>query len=159
MKIKLTCPVCDCSEIEGDICPNCETNLSTFRMLAELPALNRGKLKILLPVAIAMVFFVGMSLGATGNYLLSKQQSVVQTSTPISSPVRTSIQKTIKPCISGFFYTVRRGDSLSLIASRFYGNEKDWELITKVNPQVKERENSLVIGEKLLVPNLEDSCS
>ena len=37
MKTKLNCPVCARPEISGDICPNCETNLSLIRMLTELP--------------------------------------------------------------------------------------------------------------------------
>ena len=37
MKTHLTCPVCDRQEIEGDICPNCETDISLVRMLVELP--------------------------------------------------------------------------------------------------------------------------
>ncbi|WP_414542504.1 hypothetical protein [Nostoc sp. CCY0012] len=37
MTFHLTCPVCDRQEIAGDICPNCETDLSVVRMLVELP--------------------------------------------------------------------------------------------------------------------------
>ena len=37
MKQKITCPVCDRKEIDENICPNCETDLSLIRMLMELP--------------------------------------------------------------------------------------------------------------------------
>jgi hypothetical protein len=37
MNKKLSCPVCDRQEITESICPNCETDLSALRMLAELP--------------------------------------------------------------------------------------------------------------------------
>ncbi|NEP47143.1 MAG: peptidoglycan-binding protein, partial [Okeania sp. SIO2H7] len=37
MTLKLTCCVCDRPGIEGNICPNCETDLSMVRMLMELP--------------------------------------------------------------------------------------------------------------------------
>lgn len=175
MKTKLTCPVCDRPDIEGDICPNCETNLLTFRMLAELPVVEpnnslKPKIKTWLLVAIAMLLLVGISLGATGSYLLTKQQSE-SISTSISSSGSISTQQTnsfqsksiatssTQPCVSNLSYTVRQGDSLSLVASRFYGNEQDWQLIVKVNPQLKGRENSLEIGEKFLLPKLYRACS
>jgi nucleoid-associated protein YgaU len=175
MKTKLVCPVCDRPDIEGDICPNCETNLSTFRMLAELPIVEannsfRPKMKTWLSVAIAMLLLVGISLGATGSYLLSKQQ-LEPISTSVSSSRSISIQQTnssqsksiatssTQPCVSNLSYTVRRGDSLSLVASRFYGNEQDWQVIIKANPQLQGRENSLEIGEKFLLPKLYRACS
>ncbi len=37
MNHQLTCPVCDRSAIEINICPNCQTDLSLIRMLSELP--------------------------------------------------------------------------------------------------------------------------
>jgi C4-type Zn-finger protein len=37
MSTKITCPVCDRSAIEINICPNCQTDLSLIRMLSELP--------------------------------------------------------------------------------------------------------------------------
>ena len=53
---------------------------------------------------------------------------------------------------------VRKGDSLSLIASRFYGDFNFWSLISDANPQIQGRENSIEIGEVLLVPNLKANC-
>ncbi|MGD2181917.1 hypothetical protein [Lusitaniella coriacea] len=40
--ISLTCPVCNRPEIEGNRCPNCETDLSSVRMLIELPPVRQG---------------------------------------------------------------------------------------------------------------------
>lgn len=40
MSTKITCPVCDRSEIEINICPNCQTDLALLRMLTELPVLE-----------------------------------------------------------------------------------------------------------------------
>jgi hypothetical protein len=37
MSTKITCPVCDRSAIEINICPNCQTDLSLIQMLSELP--------------------------------------------------------------------------------------------------------------------------
>lgn len=174
MKIKLTCPVCDRPEIEDNICPNCETNLSLFRMLAELPVATeavesakrqRQNTTPWLPISIGIVLLIlGIGLGASGNYLLSRQKPIAQTSTPTANA--TSIKTSSKPELlaqekttcNGFYYIVLRGDSLSLIASRFYGDEAAWSFITEANPKIKGRENSLEIGEKLLIPNREESC-
>ena len=43
MTTKLTCPVCDRTEITTSICPNCETNLSSLKLLAELPIIESVK--------------------------------------------------------------------------------------------------------------------
>jgi hypothetical protein len=43
--MKTTCPVCNRSEIEIDICPNCETDLSAIRFLTDLPRLESKDLK------------------------------------------------------------------------------------------------------------------
>jgi C4-type Zn-finger protein len=40
MSTKITCPVCDRSELEINICPNCQTDLTLLRMLTELPLLE-----------------------------------------------------------------------------------------------------------------------
>jgi hypothetical protein len=54
---KLTCPVCDRIDIEGDICPNCETNLESVRILMELP-IERRSIPIFLAIVIALACFV-----------------------------------------------------------------------------------------------------
>ncbi len=46
MSIKLDCPVCGYKEIEKDVCPNCDTDLSLIRMLQELPQLDVSCLEI-----------------------------------------------------------------------------------------------------------------
>ena len=46
MSIKLDCPVCGYKEIQKDICPNCDTDLSLIRMLQELPQLDVSCLEI-----------------------------------------------------------------------------------------------------------------
>ena len=175
MKTKLTCPVCDRPEIEDNICPNCETNLSLFRTLAELPVVteaaslpkpkNHRKNWWLLGIGISLA--VGISLGF-GTYFLFEQHLMAQQTTPAadqmpiqsppSQPTATQSQMEENSC-GGFYYVVKPDDSLSLIASRFYGNENSWSLITQANPEIEERENFLEIGETLLVPNLRESCS
>ena len=64
MKTKLTCPVCDRTDIEGDICPNCETDLGSVRILIELPKEGRV-IPILLAIVIALACLVlGIMLSA-----------------------------------------------------------------------------------------------
>ncbi|NET89022.1 MAG: hypothetical protein F6K45_13180 [Kamptonema sp. SIO1D9] len=99
---KLTCPVCDRPNIEGDICPNCETNLSLVRMLMELPAqeenLNSPKSSFWrfytkkitsfnwLAVGLAiLLIIIGISLGFTANFFFSRQMPLLP-QTPSVSP-------------------------------------------------------------------------
>ncbi|MEC4894144.1 MAG: hypothetical protein SAL07_02095 [Oscillatoria sp. PMC 1051.18] len=91
---KLTCPVCDRPNIEGDICPNCETNLSLVRMLRELPAQKKQiassqsgfwrsftkKITDLnwLAVGLAiLLIIIGISLGFTANFFFSRQMPLL----------------------------------------------------------------------------------
>ena len=182
MSIKLTCPVCERSQIETNTCPNCETDLSTYRMLAELPvetpveAKQKQIIPLWLPVGAAvLLFLLGIGLGFAGNSVIARQPQITPPSTNISSsipetkPDRSVVTSVIaeKPqeikqpdfiSCGGFNYVVRRGDSLSLIASRFYGDSTSWSLISEANPELKGRESSIKIGEVLLVPNLITSC-
>ena len=181
MSIKLTCPVCERSQIETNTCPNCETDLSTYRMLAELPVETPVEIKeqkqtipLWLPIGVAVLFLLlGLGLGFAGNSVIAKQQQTAPTIN-ISSPTTTQIEKPTTPIIAektieketelkskscgGFNYVVRSGDSLSLIASRFYGDVNSWSLISDANPVIQGRENAIEIGESLFVPNLEINC-
>ena len=178
MSVKLTCPVCDRSQIETNTCPNCETDLSTYRMLAQLPVettIQATELKriipIWLPVGVAILFLLlGIGLGFASNSVIARQQpQTTPTSTTVSNPVPETVSPTVlekpqgveksesKSC-GGFNYIVKKGDSLSLIASRFYGDTNSWSRIIDANPELKGRESSIEIGELLLVPNLENNC-
>jgi hypothetical protein len=168
MSINLTCPVCDRPDVESDICPNCETNLSTFRILAELPIVEPKQalgstMKIWLLSGILAAFVLGMSLGATGGSLLSKQP-LPPTATPSSGSTTTNIQakstqaKSLNPCVTQFYYTVQQGDSLARIARRFYGDRQKLQLIIQYNPQLKGRENDIDLHEKLLMSKIYQAC-
>jgi LysM repeat protein len=167
MSINLTCPVCDRPDVESDICPNCETNLSTFRILAELPIVEPKQalgstMKIWLLSGILAAFVLGMSLGATGGSLLSKQPlPPTATSTPGSITTNTpakSTQATLNPCVGQFYYTVQQGNSLQRIARQFYGDRQKSKLIIQHNPQLKGRENDIDLHEKLLIPKFYRAC-
>lgn len=175
MKTYLTCPVCDRPKIEGDICPNCETDLSLIRKLTELPYApvatpvpqKSPAIASWVPIGVAiLILLLGIGLGAAGNsFYVQQQDTAVAT---VSPPVETGVQSSeiaeplsvikIPQTCSGFYYTVRRGDSLSGIAARFYGDGSLWPQIISANPQLQGRENSLEVGDKFLVPNLEENC-
>lgn len=183
MKTKLTCPVCDRVDIESDVCPNCETDLSLLRILAELPPVvaaspvtpQKQPIAVWWFASIAILILVsGMGLGVAGNFFYSQQkpssiataslktvQPIKQASISVkrtNSETKTQKSKAKIECTGGFYYQIRRGDSLSLIALRFYGNSNLWFKIALSNPQLKARKNYLEVGETLLVSNLKENC-
>lgn len=165
MNTKISCPVCDRPEIEGNICPNCETDLSLVRMLGELPEqeekspvkINLNMTEIIVIIIIAISFIFGVS-----TVFLAKEKVVKP---PVEKPeiVKNEPEKPVaktaeKACLSGFNYTVKRGDSLFLIANKFYGDSNLINLIIEKNSKLKGMENQLEIGDKLLIPNVENNC-
>ena len=50
-------------------------------------------------------------------------------------------------------YTVRSGDTLSLISQRFYGTTSKWNWIYQANRSKISNPNSIYVGEKLTIPN------
>jgi Tfp pilus assembly protein FimV len=49
-------------------------------------------------------------------------------------------------------YTVRRGDTLSSIAQRFYGNSARWQWIFQANQSKIKNPNMIIVGEVLTIP-------
>lgn len=160
MTILLNCPVCDRTSIESNICPNCETDLTTLRMLAELPEVKPTQsLRLLLPWLILLpLLTLGLLLGSL--FWLPRYQPQVNQS-EILPPPETIIVESSPPqsdnC-GGFYYTVTFGDSLSLIAQKFYANLDNWELIATANPLIQNRTDLLYVGETLFIPNLPQNC-
>ena len=179
--MNLICPVCDRSEITTSICPNCETNLSTYKLLVNLseqPILKAHKkvqvMPLWLPICIAILFLcLGLGMGFTSNSLIAKQANVKQHAADLNHSVSQAIAQPPKVDLadtsqlitkakfsscSGFEYTVRPGDSLSLIAAHLYGDSHFWSVISQANPAIQGREKLLEIGSKLIVPNLNSNC-
>ena len=170
---QLTCPVCDRPGIESDICPNCETNLSTLRLLAELPIVApkptvSATLKIWFYATIVAIFLLGISLATTGGSLLSPQlsQSQISSSMAIATNTRSvnpnqreSIAVASAPCLRDFYYRVSTGDSLAKIARQFYGDSRQSQQIVESNSQLNGREHDLDLDEKLLMPKLYRACN
>jgi len=169
MNTKLTCPVCDRPEIEGEICPNCETDLSLIRMLLELPPASVAIAKPgdseqkvtaawFTPALVLLILFLGVALGVAGN-VLSTSLSQNSDSTPTAIVVPNPVTALLPPCRTGVLYTVKSGDSLSLIAEREYDNFRLESLIAEANPTLKDRPNFLVkTGEVLFIPKDEEAC-
>lgn len=47
---------------------------------------------------------------------------------------------------------VRKGDTLLILAKRFYGNEMEYKRIIRANRRIKSEKTALHVGEKLIIP-------
>ena len=168
----IVCPVCESTVLQNNICKNCGSNLSTILMLEELPEkeeliIPSNELSRWLVIGLAiLILIVGIGFGAISIPFLVPKLSPIsqelrlsngQHRTQIPFPQATSNQSKEKDC-GGFHYTVQKGDSLSLIAKRFYGEQNLFSLIIKANPNLNGREDYLDIGQKLFVPNRKEQC-
>ncbi|MEH2346930.1 MAG: LysM domain-containing protein [Nostoc sp.] len=167
--MKLDCPVCDYQEIEGDTCPNCDTDLSVIRMLKELPQvenpLQQVKIsKWQLGVAL-LLLIIGIGLGAMSSFIFLQPQLqtlTVSSPDPIISdrptlPVNNA-PVTAKEPLKPITYTVKSGDYLSAIAEKFCGKGTSWQVMLKANPQLKGREDDIDVGDVLKIPNCKDGA-
>ncbi|MBK1987026.1 LysM peptidoglycan-binding domain-containing protein [Sphaerospermopsis aphanizomenoides BCCUSP55] len=165
MNHKLNCPVCGYQEIAGDICPNCDTDISLIRSLYDLPQIKKSSLQQkfsswTLGVALLMLI-IGIGLGVGGSFLLMQPNLYNAT---IFFPQPTIIKKynpskNTPPSESKILniYIVKPGDNLSLIAEKFCGNGDAWEEIVKANPHLQNREKYYIDpGEKLKIPNCQE---
>jgi len=78
MNININCPVCDYQAISGNTCPNCDTNLSTIRLLQELPQIQAQRKAVKLGLSpLIIIFFIlliGILLGSfTSNIFFQTQ--------------------------------------------------------------------------------------
>ena len=114
-----------------------------------------------------LILVLGFGLGAMGTSLFAQQPSppvsTATTTTPLPALKPPAIKSTPKftrsqSSCGGFYYTVKRGDSLNRIAAQFYGNSQFLSKIVAANPTLKGRESSIEIGEVFFVPNLEKNC-
>lgn len=167
MKIKLNCPVCDYQEIEGDTCPNCDTDLSVIRMLQELPQVENSVQQVKISkwqlLVVLLLLIIGIGLAAMGNFMFLQPKLHTLTVTspnPVISdrpkPPVNSAPVTAKEPPKPITYTVKSGDHLSVIAKKFCGKGTSWQVILKANPQLKGRENYIDVGEVLKIPNCKE---
>jgi LysM repeat protein len=91
------------------------------------------------------------ALVATVPQAASAATSLSAKTTSVAAQVHTAaLVKRSEPATRT--YTVRAGDTLSSIASRFYGNSADWPWLYHVNSSVVHDPNLLYVGEVLKVP-------
>ncbi|MGI0483441.1 LysM peptidoglycan-binding domain-containing protein [Geminocystis sp. CENA526] len=165
MTEKLTCPVCDRTEIETNICPNCEADLSTIRMLKQLPILeNKSSNKKWLISLLLILLFIGILVGSYSGYLIAKNNYSAslealqkQANQEVSNVDNVEETKPKLNWCGGFNYRIKSGDSLYMLALRFYGDGTAWHLITEANPNITSPQN-LEIGQIILIPNLTEFC-
>ncbi|WP_330202150.1 LysM peptidoglycan-binding domain-containing protein [Cyanobacterium sp. DS4] len=167
MTEKLTCPVCDRTEIDTNICPNCETDLSTIRLLKELPQIeekDQKKSQKLLIITLASVLIMGLLVGNVTGYFVSRNNfnnrlQVINQENNQSVGIAEK-PEVIKPELNwcgGFNYRVKSGDSLYMLGLRFYGDSDGWQLIFHANPSINDPKN-LQVGQVILIPNLTELC-
>jgi LysM repeat protein len=157
---KLNCPVCGYKEIEGKICPNCDTDLSLIRTLQELEPVNKtAPIKKIsnwtFAVAILMLI-IGIWLGAIGSFVLIKNQYITNTTFSSNSAV-VSNSEALTNTANANLYSVQPGDNLGVIAEKVCGRASAWKLIAQANPHLENRRNYFInVGEKLKIPNCQE---
>lgn len=166
MSMKLECPVCGYKEIEGNSCPNCDTDLSLIWKLSQLPEVEtstQSPIQAWQFAVIGFVFLIGLGIGTIGSFLFIQPQSINATVTVPNPVIVVPTQPT--PAVSNTplktkqpaTYTVKSGDNLSIIAEKLCGQGASWQLMVQANPQLKGRENEIDKGEVFKVPNCKEA--
>lgn len=179
MSHEIDCPVCNHPNIRGDVCPNCETDLSLIRSLIELPTvtvnnsnvnltsekrITRWFLISLILILFFLVVSVELGVKLPWNFLSMNRGSTLEVSqsydfasdfegsSSIEGIEGKSSEDPNSPGCNGFSYSVQPGDSLTGISQKFYGNP-NYKLIVVSNPSITYRKNKLEIGETLCIVN------
>ena len=154
MKVELSCPVCASTEIAGNSCPNCDTDLSLIRLLTELPpsspqatVLEKPQLQLKFAGwqlgAALLILTMGIVLGAASSFLFWQPSQLLTTTIDSSHPIASKSDRTAAPPIAQKTvsqqptqYTVKLGDNLTGITEQFCGKGKSWQVMVKANPQL-----------------------
>jgi LysM repeat protein len=172
---KLSCPVCDRPDVNTDTCPNCETDLSLIRSLTQLPTISDKSFwatsRLLLWLIFIALLVSGIVPRGIFNTWIAKGDDIIQEKTVQDLESENKIlEKEIKvlkeaiasksneACVSSFYYTVRPGDFLNKIAHNFYGESQQLSLIVEANPSLVGKEDNLQIGQKIIIPSMEEAC-
>ncbi len=78
----------------------------------------------------------------------AKKQKVKKVIVKKRKPTLIAHYEKIKPRI----IRVKKGDTLVLLAKRFYGNEREYKRIVRANRRIKSAKTALRLGEKLVIP-------
>ena len=168
MIVKLNCPVCGYTELEGHNCPNCDTDLTLIRMLQQLPAVETSPSK---PnsrwqlLAAVLILLIGMGLGVLSSFAFMQPQVITADVTATSPVIIATPSPQLTPVIPKVSfeppelvnYTVKTGDNLSAIAEKFCGKEASWQVMVKANPQLKGREDYIDVGEVFKIPKCKEN--
>jgi LysM repeat protein len=123
-----------------------------------------GKAAPAMAIAGALIAAPQVAQAATMAHAGSQAHSIQQAPAQATAAVKTPTQGTAeaRPIVTDALvtkdqgairsYTVKRGDTLSSIAKRFYGNAADWPALFEVNKSVLRNPNVIEVGQKLQVP-------
>ena len=169
MTSELSCPVCAYTEISGNSCPNCDTDLSLIRLLTDLPPshpqVTQPKVAGWQMGVALLILMIGIGLVAMGSFLFLQPSQLITNTVNSPSPVANKADET--PSLAQEpvnrqqlpsqppQYTVKPGDHLTAITEQFCGKEKSWQVMVQANPQLKPHPDFLKVGEVLKVPNCE----
>ena len=78
----------------------------------------------------------------------AKKQKIKKVIVKKRKPTLIAHYEKIKPRI----IRVKKGDTLVLLAKRFYGNEREYKRIVRANRRIKSSKTALRLGEKLVIP-------
>lgn len=158
MNTKFNCPVCGYQEVLGNICPNCDADLAVMRMLQELPRVENSRPFAAWPLGIALfILIIGIGLGVGGSFVFFQPRvNTIVISPPIPPFVANSQPKPVIKQIKPTTYTVKSGEYLSEIADKLCGQGTSWQVLVDANPKLKGRENYLIVGEVLKIPNCQE---
>lgn len=154
-KTKIDCPVCGYKGIEGNTCPNCDTDVYLIRSLEELPQRPKSWTS---GIAVLMLI-IGITIGGAGSFFALQTaiytaivpKPTVTNTTNLTPPVITPAIPKLAPPLAT--YIVKSGDTLSSIAGKFCSKSTDWQLIVTANPELQKRENKLDIDQELKLPS------
>jgi nucleoid-associated protein YgaU len=171
--IRLNCPVCSYQDLQKNICPNCDTDVSLLRSLLELPILQpvndtpieniqsvpkesklpKVWLLVLLGIAIGFVMggWTGYSIfqSVIGDRIANNPSPSLVNKPEIVATIKATSKNQPIPTKS---YIVQRGDSLEDLAQKLCGNSEEWRDFVIANPSLIGRESALEIREKLIIP-------
>ena len=173
MKVELSCPVCAYTEIAGNSCPNCDTDLSLIRLLTELPPSSPQATVVEKPqpqqkfagwqlVAALLILMLGIGLGAMGSFLFLGRSQLFTNNIDSPSPIASKSDRAVAPPIAQKTvsqqptqYVVKLEDNLTKITEQLCGKGKSWQVMVKANPQLNTRPDLINVDEVLKLPNCE----
>ncbi len=174
MKPELSCPVCAYTEISGNSCPKCNTDISLIRLLTELPPSSPQATGFEKPqpqqkfagwqlVAALLILIMGIGLGAMASFLFLGRSQLLTNNVDSPRPIVVEGDRAAVPPIAQKTvnrqqptqYVVKTRDNLTKITEQLCGKGKSWQVMVKANPQLNTRPDLINVDEVLKLPNCE----